>query len=185
MHTSKGKAAASFLPCVRVGARHASPAAGFSLVEAIVFIVIVSVALAGVLSVMNLTTKRSADPLIRKQMIAIGESLLEEISQQNFTNPAVGGYTCAPLPCTQAKRQLLDDIGDYSGFATTGIYPIDTNVLIPGLTGYNVAVTVAGAALGPAANQISSTNANLITVTVTGPDSSTITLSGYRTAYGS
>ena len=163
--------------------RHASPAAGFSLVETIVFIVIVSVALAGVLSVMNLTTLRSADPLIRKQMIAIGESLLEEISQQNFYNPAVGGYTCVPLPCTQANRQFLDDIGDYDGFATTGIYPIDTSVQIPGLTGYRVAVVVAGAALGPPTNQIA--NAKLITVTVTGPDSSTLSLSGYRTAYGS
>jgi MSHA pilin protein MshD len=159
-------------------------AAGFSLVETIVFIVIVSVALAGVLSVMNLTTQRSADPLIRKQMIAIAESLIEEISQQNFTNPAVGGYTCSPLPCTQANRQFLDDIGDYNGFATTGIYPIDSNVQIPGLTGYNVSVAVAGAALGPAGSQINSTNASLITVTVTGPDNSTLSLSGYRTAYG-
>ena len=181
MYTSKGEAASS-PRCVPVGARHASPATGFSLVETIVFIVIVSVALAGVLSVMNLTTLRSADPLIRKQMIAIGESLLEEISQQNFYNPA-GGYTCAPLPCTQADRQFLDDIGDYRGFATTGIYPIDSSVQIPGLTGYKVSVAVAGASLGPPTYQI--VNATLITVTVIGPDSSTLSLSGYRTGYGS
>ena len=75
---------------------------GFSLVEAIVFIVIVSVALAGVLSVMNFTTKHSADPLIRKQTIAVAESLLEEISLQNFTKPTSGGF---PGPYTQANRQ--------------------------------------------------------------------------------
>ena len=184
MCISKGKAAASFPPCVRVGARHASPAAGFSLVEAIVFIVIVSIALAGVLAVMNLTTQRSADPLIRKQAIAVAESLLEEISLQNFTKPS-GGF---PGPYTQANRQYFDSIGDYNGFTTTGIYPIDSSVVIPSLSGYNiVSVTVASADLGPASNLISSAsnNAKIITVTVQGPDGVSVVLSGYRTAYGS
>jgi MSHA pilin protein MshD len=155
---------------------------GFSLVEAIVFIVIVSVALAGVLSVMNFTTKHSADPLIRKQTIAVAESLLEEISLQNFTT------TSAAVAPIQANRPFFDDIGDYNGFTTTGIYPIDSSVLIPGLTGYNVvSVKVASAALGPASNLISaaSNNAKIITVTVQGPDGVSVVLSGYRTAYGS
>jgi len=154
---------------------------GFSLVELIVFIVIVSIALAGVLSVMNLTTKHSADPLVRKQAIAVADSLLEEIELQNFA------VTSAPVAPTQANRPLFDDIGDYNNFSTTGIYYFDSNVLIPGLTGYNVAsVTVANADLGPAGNVITaaSGDAKLITVTVTGPDNTSITLSGYRTAYG-
>ena len=185
MYTSKGKAAASFPPCVRVGARHASPAAGFSLVEAIVFIVIVSIALAGVLAVMNLTTQRSADPLIRKQTIAVAESLLEEISQQNFTKLA----TDFPGPYTQANRQYFDNIGDYNGFTfpSTGIYPIDSSTVIPGLSGYTlVSVAVAFADLGPASNLISaaSNHAKIITVTVQGPDGISVALSGYRTAYG-
>ncbi len=52
---------------------------GISLIELIMFIVIVSVGIAGILSVMNVTTKASADPLLRKQALAIAESLLEEI----------------------------------------------------------------------------------------------------------
>ncbi len=171
---------------LRVGARHASPAGlrGFSLIEAIVFIMIVSIALAGVLSVMNLTTQRSADPLIRKQAIAVAESLLEEISLHDFNNPA-GGFSGA---ATQANRQSFDDIGDYNGFAPPGgIYPIDDPVTpIAGLTGYGVAVTVANADLGPAAIPITaaSGNARLITVTVTGPDGVSVAIAGYRTAYG-
>ena len=155
---------------------------GFSLVEAIVFIVIVSVALAGVLSVMNFTTKHSADPLIRKQTIAVAESLLEEISLQNFSKPS-GGF---PGPYTQANRQYFDSIGDYNGFPpSTGIYPIDSSTVIPGLEGYKlVSVTVAPAALGPASNLISTASAKIITVTVQGPDGVSVALSGYRTAYG-
>ncbi len=58
---------------------------GISLIELIMFIVIVSVGIAGILSVMNVTTQASADPLIRKQALAIAESLLEEITLQPFT----------------------------------------------------------------------------------------------------
>ncbi|MDP1681217.1 MAG: prepilin-type cleavage/methylation domain-containing protein [Burkholderiales bacterium] len=169
-----------------IGARHAAPARlrGFSLIEAIVFIIIVSVALAGVLSVMNLTTQHSADPLVRKQAIAVAESLLEEISLHDFNNPA-GGFSGAP---TQANRQSFDDIGDYNGFTLPGgIYPIDDNVTpIFGLTGYSAAVTVASADLGPATSLITSASnqAKLISVTVTGPDGVSVAISGYRTAYG-
>ena len=59
--------------------------AGLTLIELIVFIIIVSVALAGVLTVLNVTTKSSADPMIRKNMLAIAESLMEEVQLQSFT----------------------------------------------------------------------------------------------------
>ena len=58
---------------------------GSSLIELIMFIVIVSVALAGILLVMNVTTKNSADPLVHKQALAIAESLLEEVELMPFT----------------------------------------------------------------------------------------------------
>ena len=181
-------AASGYRSATKAGARNRTAAnaeCGFSLVEAIVFIVIVSVALAGVLSVMNLTTQRSADPLIRKQAIAVAESLLEEISLQNFTKPS-GGF---PGPYTQANRQYFDSIGDYNSLPpSTGIYPIDSGTVILGLEGYKlVSVTVAPAALGPASNLITvaSNGARIITVTVQGPDGVSVALSGYRTAYGS
>lgn len=58
---------------------------GVTLIELIVFIVIVSVGLAGILSVLNLTTRHSADPMIRKQMLAIAEGLMDEVAAQPFT----------------------------------------------------------------------------------------------------
>jgi MSHA pilin protein MshD len=151
---------------------------GFSLVEIIVFIMIVSVALAGVLGVMNFTTAHSADPLVRKQAIAVAESLLEEIKLQSFNNPA-GGYSCGGT-CTQADRASLDDVSDYHGFATSGVYPVNSSVVIPGLASYNTSVTVVAS---PAPNPLSGVPAadvKLITVTVTGPDNTTVTLAAYR-----
>jgi MSHA pilin protein MshD len=72
------------IPSGMVG-RHRDRQAGVSLIELIMFMVIVSVGLAGILSVMNLTVRNSADPMVRKQAIAIAEALLEEIELQPFT----------------------------------------------------------------------------------------------------
>ncbi|HUW76636.1 MAG TPA: type II secretion system protein [Gallionella sp.] len=150
---------------------------GISLVELIMFIVIVSVAVAGILLVLNVTTKSSADPLVRKQALAAAQSLLEEIELQDFI-PATGATT--PNPVTQANRaSQYHIVSDYQGFNTTGIYTVDGTAPIVGLEKYNASVTVANAAL----NGIAAGNAVLITVTVTDPQGNAIQVSGYRTAY--
>ena len=150
---------------------------GISLIELIMFIVIVSVAVVGILLVLNVTEKSSADPLVRKQALAVAQSLLEEIELQDF-NSVAGATT----PVTQANRATQYHIvSDYNGFpngATTGIYSV-SGAPIVGLEKYNASVTVANAAL----NGIAAGNAVLITVTVTDPQGNAIQVSGYRTAY--
>ena len=118
---------------------------GISLIELIMFIVIISVALAGILLVMNTTNKSSADPLVAKQALAIAESLLEEVELQPFTYcepddanapfataataaqcPKAGGIggvemmgpeTEAGVPETRGSPTTpFDNVNDYSGF---------------------------------------------------------------------
>jgi len=168
-----------------VRARHLVSATprGFSLIEVVIFIVIVSVALVGVLTVMDLTTRHSADPLIRKQAIALAESMLEEVSLQAFDNPPPADDFAGPF--TQPNRVFFDSIGDYNSFTTSGAYAIGGAAAISGLAGYNVSVSVVPTDLGPAASQITSAsgNARLITVTVTGPDNVPVSIAGYRTNF--
>jgi MSHA pilin protein MshD len=153
---------------------------GISLIELIMFIVIVSVALAGILLVMNVTTRGSADPLIHKQALAAAESLLEEIELQDFI--AASGVAHANV--TQANRASgYHIVSDYNGFpndATTGIFSVN-GVPITGLENYNANVTVANAALGGIT--AGSASAVQVTVTVTDPQNNPIEISGYRTAY--
>ena len=139
---------------------------GFSLVELILAIVIVSVGLAASLIPIIVATKSSADPLVRKQSLAIAESLLEEIELKPF-GPLPGG----------GSRALFDDVLDYNGYSTaTGIVTID-GAAIPALANYNVtSVSVTPTAL----DAIGAANSYLITVTVTGPDNQPIALSGFR-----
>ncbi len=60
-------------------------ARGVSLLEMIIFLVIVSIALVAFLNTMNLTVQTSADPLRRKQALMIAESLMEEVMLARFT----------------------------------------------------------------------------------------------------
>jgi len=58
---------------------------GLSLIEVVVFIVVVGIAFAGMLVLFNQVTQASVDPLVRKQTLAIAASLLEEIELKPFT----------------------------------------------------------------------------------------------------
>jgi MSHA pilin protein MshD len=58
---------------------------GLSLIELIMFIVIVGAAVAGIIGMISLTTQSSADPMVRKQALSIAEAMLEEVRLQPFT----------------------------------------------------------------------------------------------------
>ena len=145
----------------------ASRESGLSLIELIVFIVVVSVGLVGVLLVLNLTAAKSADPLPVKQSVAIAEGILGEVLLKNYSKP-VGGFAG---PWTQANRQYFDTVDDFDvgtfTWPTDGIYTPTGTTPLAGLTGYKVnRVTVA-------ATTLNSVTAKLITVEVTAPEPST------------
>lgn len=145
---------------------------GFTLIEVLIFIVVVSVAMAGILLVMNTSVAASADPVVRKQALALAESLLEEILLKSYDNP-VGGDTSSG-----ANRSLYDDIQQYNNYRTTTGMTDRFGVPIPALAAYNY---------NPAVTVVSSTDltgvpAFRVTVTVTGPRT-TLTLMGYRSNY--
>jgi MSHA pilin protein MshD len=143
---------------------------GLSLIELIMFIVIVSVAVAGMMLSMNAITGYGADPLIRKQALTVAESLLEEIESQSFVSVS-----------NAAGRQNFNDVMDYNGYATSGIYPANGGAAISGLENYNVAVAVSGVGLG---GGLSSASAVQITVTVNNLIASQVVEAvGYRVAY--
>ncbi len=140
---------------------------GMTLIELIIFIVIVSVGIVGILSVFNVTVKGSADPVVRKQALAVAEAMLDEIMSKSF------------VPATYAgtDRAQFDDISDYSGYTQTGIKAIDGSA-ISGLESYGLSVTVVSTAL----SGVAAGNVKQITVTVTGGGNG-VALTGYRTDY--
>ena len=154
------------------------PQRGFTLVELIIFIVVVSAGLAGILAVMNTTVKSSADPMVRKQALAIAESLLEEIFLKEFKDP--GGGTNGVSTCTLAtgtNRTLWDDVCDYNGYTSSGI----TDVLgssISALSSYKVLPAVAVTTV-----TLSGVTLKKVVVQVTDTQNNVMTLTGYRGSY--
>lgn len=151
--------------------------AGLTLIEMIMSMVVIGVGVALFVSVFASSIRTSADPMQRKQALAVAESTLNEIVSKAFANPS-GGFTGA---ATQANRALFDDVGDYDGFATAGVYSIEGGA-VPALSAYGVSVSVSAAALGSASLTVPAADARLITVTVTYPGGS-VSVSSYRTSY--
>lgn len=160
---------------------------GLSLIELIVAIVIIATAVLGVLSVMNLTTQRSADPLALEQAMLVGEAYVEEILLKPFLDPSSGTTNVCPTPET-GGRIVYDNICDYNGLVDTGARD-QLNQPVSGLEGYTVRVTVTGdstVTLGPAAGPINNTGVLRVLrvdVRVQGPVDTDITLTAYRTNY--
>jgi MSHA pilin protein MshD len=166
---------------------------GFTLIELIVFIVIVSAALAGVLTILNQTTRSSADPMIRKQALAVAEALLEEVMAKPFTwcdpddtqaatalSAVVGPLGCAvTVEALGAEvgeaRDTFDNVNDYNGLPPTDVNITGVGVRAP----YTAAVAVAATAF----NGIAAANALLVTVTVNAPNGEAVQLQGIRTRH--
>lgn len=175
---------------------------GLTLIELIVAMVIIAVAVAGVLLAINQSSVASTDPLIRKQAVAIAESLLEEIELMPYTfcDPTdpdaatatgafIGANGCANLveaigPEPGESRngaapatRPFNNVNDYNGYAMGPIVDI-TGAPVGGLGAYT-----AGVAITPDPPGFPAGDSLLITVTVTGPANTTVVLSGIRTRY--
>ena len=180
---------------------------GATLIELIVFIVIISVAVAGIMAVLNISVRHSADPLIRKQMLAIAESLMEEVQLQPFTfcdptkdiaKTAVNEAACGTdkpsegPPGGITDRSLYNNVINYKDIVLGS--PDDAGSQIPDMTnladnaspkGYWATIQVAkDGTLGPAASKLAQDEVLRITVTVASAFSDeTIVLEGYRTRW--
>ena len=181
---------------------------GTTLVELVVFIVIISVSIAGVLLAIDRSARYSTDPLITKQALAIAEALLEEVQLMPFTycdpdddNVATASSStgCAtttevigPEPGQSEKRYIIpvvspfpfDNVNDYHGFSMSSIVDV-TNTPVGSISAYAANVTVVAAPLGTIGANDSDGQANvlLITVNVSGPLGVNVALQGYRTKY--
>jgi len=143
---------------------------GFTLLEAIVAIVVISVALTGVLVAVRESVRGSADPVVQRQMLAVAQQFMEEVQLKPYAAAANAANTgCA--------RTGFNDLLDYNGYSSSTVCAVDgTSIAL--LTGYSVAITVAAGTLSGLSA------ARRITVTVT-RGGQTLTLTGWRTDFAS
>ncbi|WP_028102477.1 prepilin-type N-terminal cleavage/methylation domain-containing protein [Pseudoduganella violaceinigra] len=150
---------------------------GFTLVEMIIAMVIISVGLAGVLSVLSRTAVTSTDPMIAKQMTAIADGMMEEIQLKPFL-AGPGG-----LPANGCNRSSFDDVDDYNGYGGASGIPVCNIDGSPGPAGYTVRVQVVNGAGGILSGGIPASDTRQITVTVQNGGNS-YQLVGWRSNFG-
>ncbi|MFL0802102.1 MAG: type II secretion system GspH family protein [Agarilytica sp.] len=147
---------------------------GVTLIETIVFLVVVSIALVALVRVYTFAVSSSVDPAIRTRALELAQAQLDEVLARKFDEATpTGGVpacntTAGPLCLGISADTDYDDIGDYNGFVNN-TDPYHT---------LTVSVSVAGADLGLPADQ-----ARLISVTSTIPGGDSLVLSVYKTNF--
>lgn len=141
--------------------------AGVTLIELVVAMVIVGIALAGLVTVYNRASIASTDPLITQQMLAIGETMMEEV----MLKPYAGNNA------RESVRAQYDELDDYEKYLKQAVTDVDGNA-IAGLERYQVDVTV-GPSLQPLPG-VQPADVKRIVVTVWNGEQNLV-LTGWRT----
>lgn len=149
---------------------------GVTLIETIVFLVVMAVALTALAMVFDRqqTINQSVDAAVRLRALELAQAKLDEILPRPFDEntpaggiPACGSLPSAPVCLGIAPDSDMDDVGDFNGQETTN-----------GAHTITVSVVDAGADFGLGTNQV-----KLISVYVSRAGNSPLVLSAYRVNY--
>ena len=105
---------------------------GFTLIEMVVFIVVLGVGIAGTLAAIVQATRGAADPLIHLRAAEVGRSYLDEIGAVPY-----GGSCSSTERSDYAELDCYDDLDEQPPRDAMGRE-------LDGYTGYRVTVDVAG-----------------------------------------
>jgi len=156
---------------------------GVTLIEVLVCVLIISAALAAIVNLLAVSAGNSGDPLIRRQSLAIGQALIQEIDTMPFsaTDPRTGaaeGWSPEAGETRSSATTPFDDPRDYTGYSENGIVT-PGGTAIAGLSQYSASVTVSQQAMG----NIPAASGALVAVTVTAPGGESFTMYSFRAMY--
>ena len=167
---------------------------GFTLIELVITIVVISIALAAMLGAFSSSMSHSADPMWRNKTIKLAQLYLDEILSKRFDeNTPVGGVpaagavgapaltACGSLdPEAGEVRATYDDVDDYDGLSDSP--PVAVNGALGASYG-NYAVSVVVTCDGDTVSVTGNPNAKRIEVTVTPPGQSAMVFYAYKGNY--
>ena len=168
--------------CIKA-AFHSQAERGLSLIELLVFIVIVGIAATAILGVFGSLTRSSASLLPDKQAQAIAASMLQEVLAHPFT---AADNTMGPEGAEARNGATpFNSVNDYDSVAFPPValpnQPPATGVgaSLPGAYTYQITV----APIIPPLPNVTPNDALLVTVVVAGPNGAAARLQGVRIRY--
>ncbi|WGO97421.1 prepilin-type N-terminal cleavage/methylation domain-containing protein [Saccharophagus degradans] len=144
---------------------------GVTLIETVVFLVVVSIALVALIRVYTQAVVSSVDPVVQIRALEKAQAQMDEILARKFDeNTPTGGVPACDsstgVACAGISPDAdYDDVGDYNGFVDAS----ETNYTV------SVSVVNAGSELG-----LANTRARRITVTALMPGGNSVVLSAYK-----
>lgn len=164
---------------------------GFTLIEMVITIVVISIALAAMLGAFSSAMSHSADPMWRNKTIKLAQLYLDEILSKRFDeNSPVGGVPAnAATSCTSLGkdgaeiRATYDDVDDFHN--TTDTTPVGASgSLDASYANYLIAVDITCDDADGAVNRSgSNVHAKRIKVSITPPGQSTMVFYAYKGNY--
>lgn len=165
---------------------------GFTLIELIVTMLIISIAALGVMFSLSLGLRHQSDAMWQPKAVALAESYMEEILGRRYDegSPSGGIPPCSTTTtaCSAAAafndgetRAQFDDVDDYNGLIEQPPRDVNGNPRAD-YDSYRVAVSVAYATPAQVAQLglDGPTDAKLVTVTVSTPESGALSFSALR-----
>ncbi|WP_339720771.1 type II secretion system protein [uncultured Paraglaciecola sp.] len=179
---------------------HVNKAAGFTLIELVIGIIVFSIALVLFTSLIVPQVIRSVDPIFQVRAAELGQSIINEIAGKSFDEKSdrTGGANFCDAACIGSinlgpdgseTRATFDDVDDYNGLNESGGAIKNTLGESNTLNDYNlyegfslsVSVVYDSDMDGVADTVVG--NTKLITVTITTPNDEDIIFSSFRSNY--
>ena len=174
--------------------QHVDKPNGFTLIELIITIVVISIALAAMLGVFSSSMSRSADPMWRNKSIKLAQLYLDEVLSKKYDEntpvggvPAAGGAgapaltACGSLGSEAGEvRATYDDVDDYDGLADSP--PVAINGALDSSYG-NYSVSIVVVCDGTAASVNGNQHAKKVKITVTPPAQDAMDFYAYKGNY--
>lgn len=153
---------------------------GFSIIEVIVTIVIISIALTAAIASWGNIAKHSSDVMWQTRVSYLGQAYLEEILSRRYdeTTPVGGSPICNPCtaevsfgPEGSETRETYDDVDDYHGLNENAVGLFNAVVTSGGISSYrNYQVSVEVSYVGSSYFSVSDNSlVKQVIVTVTPP----------------
>ncbi len=150
---------------------------GFTLLELIVVIVVLSIALTALIRVFNQAAVNSIDPVVQIRALECAQAKMDQVLARKFDEntpsggvPACGSADAGAVNCSGITVEAaLDDVGDFQGHVDNSLDQCQISV----------EVINAGTQLGLGSND----QARRITVTVNSTGGGSAVLSAYRTNF--
>ena len=155
---------------------------GFTLVEVVLAMVVISVMLTAALRVTGASVMAQTASADRLRAVGLAQDLMAEIVSKKYADPVSLGIWGPELTEVLAGRTAFNDVDDYSGYSESP--PKDrSGSVIAGCTGWRRSVAVSWVILAdPASTSVFDSGLKRITVTVSRNGKSLARLSALRSA---